>query len=170
MQPGGIAGLVLAAAPASAPQWIAEINRLRAELPLDLQATLRKHEEAGTTDDPAYEEAMMAFMYRRHLWPPRSLAGEFELPVGNILFTPRRPAPCRASPHSSAGPDGRQSGPAAPHRARVARPKRAESCQFPFGSAPRPVNSSGRWRPPVIVGPPVDLPPFPFGPKRRPLP
>ena len=72
-RPGGIAGLILADAPASAPQWIAEINRLRAELPLDLQATLRKHEEAGTTDDPDYEEAMMAF-YRRHLcrldpWP-----------------------------------------------------------------------------------------------------
>ncbi|MBI5584351.1 MAG: proline iminopeptidase-family hydrolase [Deltaproteobacteria bacterium] len=72
-QPGGLAGLVLADAPASAPQWVTEINRLRAELPPELQETMRKHELAGRTDHPAYEEAMMAF-YRRHLcrldpWP-----------------------------------------------------------------------------------------------------
>ena len=65
-QPPGISGLVIADSPASMPQWVEEANRLRGELPPGIQETLLKHETAGTTDDPAYEEAMMAF-YRRHV-------------------------------------------------------------------------------------------------------
>ncbi|OFX27756.1 MAG: hypothetical protein A2Z07_12305 [Armatimonadetes bacterium RBG_16_67_12] len=73
MQPAGLASLLLADSLASMPQWITEINRLRADLPPDVQATLLKHEAAGTTDDPAYQEGMMVF-YRRHIcrldpWP-----------------------------------------------------------------------------------------------------
>jgi L-proline amide hydrolase len=72
-QPTGLASLILADSPASIPQWITEISRLRAELPPDVRTTLLKHEAAGTTNDPAYQEAVMAF-YRRHLcrldpWP-----------------------------------------------------------------------------------------------------
>jgi L-proline amide hydrolase len=46
---------------------VAEANRLRADLPADVQETLTRHEEAGTTDDPSYEEAVKVF-YDRHLW------------------------------------------------------------------------------------------------------
>ena len=72
-QPDGLVSLIVADSPASMPQWVAEANRLRAELPSDVQATLLKHEAAGTTDDPAYQEAMLVF-YRRHVcrldpWP-----------------------------------------------------------------------------------------------------
>ena len=72
-QPAGLESLIAADSPASIPQWIAEANRLRAELPPEVQETLLKHEAAGTTDDPAYEEAMLVF-YRRHVcrldpWP-----------------------------------------------------------------------------------------------------
>ena len=72
-RPRGLASLVLESSPASIGQWIDEANRLRGELPPKVQETLLKHEQAGTTDDPAYEEAMMVF-YRRHLcrldpWP-----------------------------------------------------------------------------------------------------
>lgn len=72
-QPTGLASLVLASAPASIPQWIAEADRLREDLPADVQQVLQHHEETGTTDDPEYQEAMMLF-YRRHLcrldpWP-----------------------------------------------------------------------------------------------------
>ena len=72
-RPGGLASLILADTTASMPQWAAEGNRLRAALPADVQAVLRQHEEAGTTDDPAYQEASMAF-YGRHVcrldpWP-----------------------------------------------------------------------------------------------------
>jgi len=72
-KPNGLTSLILADSPASMPQWIAEANRLRAELPPDVQETLLRHEKAGTTSDPAYEEAMLVF-YRRHVcridpWP-----------------------------------------------------------------------------------------------------
>ncbi|MDA8126970.1 MAG: proline iminopeptidase-family hydrolase [Deltaproteobacteria bacterium] len=72
-RPRGLASLVLADAPASTAQWVAEINRLRAELPKEVQAVLLRHEAAGTTADPAYQEAMLVF-YRRHVcrldpWP-----------------------------------------------------------------------------------------------------
>jgi L-proline amide hydrolase len=72
-QPDGLESLVVESSPASVPAWMPEVQRLRSELPADVEATLREHEEAGTIDDPAYEEAAMVF-YRRHLcrtdpWP-----------------------------------------------------------------------------------------------------
>lgn len=72
-QPSGLASIILADAPASMPQWIAETNRLRRELPPDVEQTLRKHEAEGTVDSPEYQAAMLGF-YRRHLcrlepWP-----------------------------------------------------------------------------------------------------
>lgn len=72
-RPSGLASLIVADSPASMHQWVAEANRLRAELPADVQGTLLAHEAAGTTDHPAYQEAMLVF-YRRHVcrldpWP-----------------------------------------------------------------------------------------------------
>jgi proline-specific peptidase len=72
-QPEGVAGMIVASSPSSIPQWVAEANRLRSQLPEDVQQTLRKHEEAGTTSDPEYEEACLVF-YKRHVcrlpdWP-----------------------------------------------------------------------------------------------------
>jgi L-proline amide hydrolase len=72
-QPPGLRALVLTDTAASFPDFVAETNRLRGELPPEVEATLRRHEEAGTTDDPEYEEACMVF-YKRHLcrlddWP-----------------------------------------------------------------------------------------------------
>jgi proline-specific peptidase len=65
-QPAGLVSLLLANTTSSIPMWIAEANRLRADLPPEVNATLLSHEEAGTTDDPAYEDAMMVF-YARHV-------------------------------------------------------------------------------------------------------
>jgi proline-specific peptidase len=72
-EPAGVRSLVLSNSAASTARWIAEANRLRAELPSVVQATLREHEEAGTTDEPAYGAATDVY-YRRHLcrlepWP-----------------------------------------------------------------------------------------------------
>jgi proline-specific peptidase len=72
-QPGGLASLVVASSPASMPQWVAETGRLRAALPADVQDTLARHEEAGTTDSQEYEHACLVF-YKRHVcrldeWP-----------------------------------------------------------------------------------------------------
>ena len=71
--PEGLRSLVLADTAASFPDFVAEANRLRADLPPEVEATLRRHEEEGTTDDPAYAEACDVF-YRRHVcrldpWP-----------------------------------------------------------------------------------------------------
>jgi L-proline amide hydrolase len=65
-KPAGLRSLILADTAASFPDFVAEANRLRADLPPDVEATLRRHEEAGTTDDPAYMEACQVF-YARHV-------------------------------------------------------------------------------------------------------
>ncbi len=72
-RPDGVVSLIVESSPASVPAWMPEVQRLRSELPPEVEATLREHEEAGATDDPAYEEAVMVF-YQRHLcrtdpWP-----------------------------------------------------------------------------------------------------
>lgn len=60
-------------APASVPQWVEETAKLWAQLPQDVQDTLRRHEDAETTADREYQLATMEF-YRRHVcrvdpWP-----------------------------------------------------------------------------------------------------
>jgi proline-specific peptidase len=72
-RPQGVASLVISSAPASIPLWAREANRLRSELPEDVQRVLDEHEDAGTIDSPNYEAASMEF-YRRHVcrldpWP-----------------------------------------------------------------------------------------------------
>jgi proline-specific peptidase len=51
--PAGLASLIEANSAASIPLHISEVDRLREELPQEVQDTLRQHEEGGTTDDPA---------------------------------------------------------------------------------------------------------------------
>jgi L-proline amide hydrolase len=72
-QPEGVASMIVASSPSSMRQWVAEANRLLAELPEDVQEAIRRHEEAGTTSDPEYEEAANVF-YKQHVcrldeWP-----------------------------------------------------------------------------------------------------
>ena len=72
-QPAGLLSLVVANSTASMPLHAAEVTKLREQLPPEVQEVLNQHEAAGTTDDPAYEEASMAF-YARHIcrldpWP-----------------------------------------------------------------------------------------------------
>jgi L-proline amide hydrolase len=79
-QPAGLQSLVLADTAASWADFAAEAGKLRDQLPADVQATLAKHEDAGTYDDPEYMEACLVF-YGRHLcrvpWPPE-VAATFE--------------------------------------------------------------------------------------------
>jgi L-proline amide hydrolase len=58
-RPAGLRSLVIANSPASMELWLAEANRLRGELPADVQA-------AGTTGSPEYEAAEKVF-YDRHV-------------------------------------------------------------------------------------------------------
>jgi L-proline amide hydrolase len=65
-RPAGLKRLVIANSPASMPLWLEAAASLRAALPPVIDQTLRAHEEAGTTDSPAYEAAMTTF-YDRHV-------------------------------------------------------------------------------------------------------
>jgi L-proline amide hydrolase len=74
LRPAGLKALVIANSPANMHTWVSEANRLRRNLPEDVQATLLKHEEAGTITDPEYIAASRVF-YDRHVcrvspWPP----------------------------------------------------------------------------------------------------
>ena len=66
LRPAGLRALIIANSPASMEIWLAEANRLRAELPADVQATLLRHEQAGTTDSAEYLAAEKVF-YDRHV-------------------------------------------------------------------------------------------------------
>ena len=65
-QPQGLVSLILANTTSSIPVWLAEANRLREQLPPEVNATLTRHEEAGTTDSQEYQDAMNVF-YARHV-------------------------------------------------------------------------------------------------------
>jgi L-proline amide hydrolase len=71
-RPAGLRSVVIADSPASMELWLAAANRLREQLPADVQATLLRHEEAGTTDSEEYAAATRVF-YDRHVcripWP-----------------------------------------------------------------------------------------------------
>jgi len=60
-RPAGLKALVIANSPASMELWISEANRLREELPPEVQATLLAHETAGTTDTAEYRAATDVF-------------------------------------------------------------------------------------------------------------
>jgi len=60
-RPKGLVSLVIADSPASMELWLSEANRLREELPPRVQATLLKHEAAGTTDTKEYQDAVKVF-------------------------------------------------------------------------------------------------------------
>ena len=65
-RPAGLTCLVIADSPASMELWVSEADRLRQALPADVQATLLRHEEAGTTDSAEYRAAEEVF-YARHV-------------------------------------------------------------------------------------------------------
>jgi L-proline amide hydrolase len=73
-RPTGLRSLVIANSPPSMELWVKEANRLRRELPPEVQATLLRHEQAGTTDSKEYQAAVRVF-YDKHVcrmnpWPP----------------------------------------------------------------------------------------------------
>ena len=64
--PLGLAALVVADSPAGMEIWVSEAAKLRALLPVEVEATLQEHEAAGTTSSPEYIAAMDVY-YGRHL-------------------------------------------------------------------------------------------------------
>jgi L-proline amide hydrolase len=89
-QPDGLRALVIANSPASMELWLAEANRLREDLPPDVQATLLRHEEAKTTDSAEYLAAEKVF-YDRHVCrvvphPPEVAASFAALDVDPTVY------------------------------------------------------------------------------------
>jgi L-proline amide hydrolase len=79
-QPAGLKAIVIADSPASMEVWVSEANKLRKQLPPEVEATLLKHEAAETTEDPEYVAAVDVF-YARHLCripQPPSVVASFE--------------------------------------------------------------------------------------------
>ena len=62
--PPGLRSVVLSNTAASFGGFAVEANALRAYLPAEVEATLRRHEAAGTTDDPEYAAACDVFYHR----------------------------------------------------------------------------------------------------------
>ncbi|KAH9945098.1 proline-specific peptidase [Epithele typhae] len=60
-RPKGLRRLVLANSLASMALWVESANKLRLDLPADVQETLTKHEKDGTTDSKEYHKAMDVF-------------------------------------------------------------------------------------------------------------
>lgn len=77
----GLRRLVLSSSPASMALFEKGCAGLITKLPKDVQETLKKHEDAGTTDSKEYEEAVQVF-YERHLCRvkpfPEDLVKSFE--------------------------------------------------------------------------------------------
>ncbi len=93
-QPTGVESLILAGPALSMPRWLEDTTKLVESLPPEIQATLKRHERAGTTDSAEYQEAEMEFN-RRHLcrldpWPPEMEQGfeEFGTAVFETMWGP----------------------------------------------------------------------------------
>ena len=64
-KPRDLVSLVLSSTCASMPEFAVEGRRLKQLLPPAVQETIDRHEQAGTTDDPDYVDATMAFYTQR---------------------------------------------------------------------------------------------------------
>lgn len=65
-QPQGLKALMLSSPLGDTDTWVSGVKKLLAEMPSEISSVIIQHEEAGTTDDPAYMEAAIKF-YDRHV-------------------------------------------------------------------------------------------------------
>lgn len=88
-KPKGIVSLVLASTSASIPQFVAEAETLKAQLPPEMYATMQRYEATGDYQNPDYLAAVDVF-YRRHLcrmdpWP-EALERSSKILDGNQVY------------------------------------------------------------------------------------
>jgi proline-specific peptidase len=82
-RPKGLRKLIIANSPTNIEVWVSEANKLREQLPPEVQRTLKKHEESGTVDSPEYEAAVMEF-YRRHFCRVDPMPAEVQATMENL--------------------------------------------------------------------------------------
>ncbi len=86
-RPAGLVSLIVESSPASVPFWLKELSRLREALPPEVEATLRRHEDAGTTDSDEYQSTMMEF-YDRHVCRVRPYPGFVQRTFDGLAANP----------------------------------------------------------------------------------
>lgn len=78
-KPKGVHSAVLSSAIISIPLFQAEVDKLVKKLPKTVQATLHKHEKAGSVDNKEYEQAYKIF-HDRHIYPDKPWPAELTAP------------------------------------------------------------------------------------------
>lgn len=110
-KPQGVASITLASPCTSIPMWLKDANRLRSQMPADVQEAMLRNEQCGTTDSAEYAWATNEY-YKRHLcrldpWPmamERAMVkagfpvyhtmwgpSEFNMTGGNLRYYDRTP-------------------------------------------------------------------------------
>ena len=92
-RPPGLRSVILSNTAASFAGFAVEANGLRAGLPPEAEATLRRHEAAGTTDDPEYADGVRGVLPASRM-PDRPVAGR-----GGARLRGHRRRPDRVSHH-----------------------------------------------------------------------
>jgi len=74
-RPTGVRSLILASPCLSAKRWVEDAERLINEMPQAIQETIKKNQEAGTTDSKEYKQAVFEYI-KRHVcrmdpWPDK---------------------------------------------------------------------------------------------------
>ena len=88
--PPGLRGIVVADSPASMTLWVSEANRLRADLPDDVQETLTRHERRERPTTPSTSGSSV--FYDRHLCRCR---GRIASSAVSTRWTSTRPSTTR---------------------------------------------------------------------------
>lgn len=65
-KPSGVESVIMAGPAISIPRWVHDADSLLTTLPDSVQQVIRENEEAGTTDSPAYQDAVMVY-YQKYL-------------------------------------------------------------------------------------------------------
>ena len=86
-RPAGLRSLVIANSPASMDLWVSEANRLRRDLPPEVEAVLQGHEAAMTTHSREYEAAVEVFN-ARHVCRVQPMPAEVQRTFDAIAADP----------------------------------------------------------------------------------
>jgi proline-specific peptidase len=86
-RPSGVVSLTLASSSASVSQAVADVSRLRAELPPETRETMQRYEAAEDYHSPEYKAAVMQF-YGRHMFRLAELPESLQRTIANQAVNP----------------------------------------------------------------------------------
>ena len=72
-KPTGVRSVIMASPALSVTRWVQDAETLKRNLPAEMQASIAKHEAAGTVESPEYQAAVgeyyKRYLCRRNPWP-----------------------------------------------------------------------------------------------------